>query len=344
MCVRVRPMFARMLRGLWISALGALAAGATGCAAESNDTASGDADYTNKGKIQLLVTVDWEGRDLRDDNLQAMKDLHARFPQVKVVNFLNAAYFTKEGADAEGTKAKIESALGANDERGLHIHGWKSLFEAAGVTFINGPSFWGTPLTPDQCLYDCGHEVPISLYSTEDLRKVVRFSLDKLEAEGFGRAKSFRCGGWMAKDNVREAVAAEGLRYEESAVPTDFLRPKLSSYPVQGWLDELWAGTTQTTQPYEMSTAAGSLVEVPDNGALADYVSPDQMFGTYAANKAAWQANPASTQVVSIGFHEETASMYLPQLEKALARIYDDAEANRVPLESVTTDAIAVRH
>lgn len=344
MCEQVRAMLSRMLRWSAVSALAALAAGVMGCAAESNDAASSDADYTNEGKIQLLVTVDWEGRDLRDDNIQAMKDLHTRFPQVKVVNFLNAAYFTKQGADADATKATMASALGPNDERGLHIHGWKSLFEAAGVKFINTPSFWGTPITPDQCLYDCGHEVPISLYSTEDLRKVVRFSLDKLEAAGFGRAKSFRCGGWMAKDNVREAVAAEGLRYEESAVPTDFLRPKLSSYPVQGWLDDLWAGTTQTSQPYDMSTAAGPLVEVPDNGALADYVSPDQMFGTYAANKAAWQANRASTQVVSIGFHEETASMYLPQLEKALERIYDDAQNDHVPLESVTTDAIAVRH
>jgi len=320
--------------------LGITAAFMAGCAAETDDVANGDDDVTSRGKLQLLVTVDWEGRDLRDDNIDAMKELHQKFPQVKVVNFLNAAYFTKSDADAASAKAKITSALGANDEKALHIHGWKSLFEAAGDTFIAGPTFWGNTLKPTDCFYDCGHEVPLSNYSVGDLRKVIKFSLDKLESQGFGRAKSFRCGGWMAKENVREAVAAEGLLYEESAVPTDFLAPKLGEFPVQGWLSEIWAGITQLSQPYDIATPAGHLVEVPDNGALADYVSTDQMFATYQANRDEWKKDRSKNVVVSIGFHEETASMYLPQLEAAIQRMYDDAKANRIPFESVVTDQL----
>jgi hypothetical protein len=344
MCVEVgmlrvaSSVFARLLA----LSLFATVAGSAGCAADSEEPASEEDDYTRRGKIQLLVTVDWEGRDLRDDNLTAMKNLRQRFPQVKIVHFLNAAYFTKSDADAASAKTKIASTFLPGDEKGLHIHGWKKLFEAAGTTFINTPTFWGTTLSPNECIYDCGHEVPISLYSTGDLRKVVKFSLDKLEQQGFGRAKSFRCGGWMAKENVREAVAAEGLKYEESAVPTVFLEPKLRNRPVLGWLSELWAGTTQTSQPYKIPTPAGDLVEIPDNGALADYVSADQMFSVYEANKAEFQRDRRKNIVLSIGFHHETAAAYLPQLEAALTRIYDDAQRNRIPLESVTSEATAV--
>lgn len=336
-------MLLRHARRLSIAALVALAAGAlAGCAADADEPATGADDYSRKGKVKLLVTVDWEGRDLRDDNIRAMKDLHARFPDVKIVHFLNAAYFTKTDADAEAAREEIASAIAPDDEKALHIHGWKRLFEAAGVEFRSGPTFWGTTITPNECIYDCGHEVPISNYGVDELRKVVRFSLDKLEEEGFGRAKSFRCGGWMAKENVREAIAAEGLLYEESAVPADFLAPKLRQYPVQGWLADLWAGTTPTSQPYRIPTAAGDVVEVPDNGALADYVSADQMFSVYEANKAEWQRAKTKDFVVSIGFHQETAATYLPALEEALERIHEDARTAGVPLESVTTADLAL--
>ena len=103
-------MLLRTLRWVGIAALGVCASGATsGCAADANGVASEEDDYRTGGKIQLLVTVDWEGRDLRDDNIAAMKALHAKFPQVKIVHFLNAAYFTKSDADSESTRARTAS-------------------------------------------------------------------------------------------------------------------------------------------------------------------------------------------------------------------------------------------
>ena len=329
-----------LLRTLPLLALSVLA---PACSAPADAAASAEDDATRGGKIQLLVTVDWEGRDLRDDNLRAMENLHARFPDVKLVHFLNAAYFTKQGADADATKAQMARVIAPGDERGLHIHGWKRLFEASGVTFKSGPTFWGTTLGPEECTSDCGHEVPISLYSADELRRVVRFSVDKLDANGFGRAKSFRCGGWMAKDSVREAIRAEGIRYEQSAVPTAFLAPKLAPYPLHGWLGEIWQGTTETSQPFTMPTAAGDLVEVPDNGALADYVTADQMVAVFEANKAAWLRDKRRNVVVSIGFHQESASRFVFQVEGALARIKEIAERERIPLESITSERVRAR-
>jgi len=303
------------------------------------------AEKVRAGRMQLVVTVDWEGRDLRDENLQAIAELRRRFPDVKLVHFLNAAYFTKPDAAAERVKAAMESVIRAGDEKGLHIHGWKRLFEAAGVTFRSEPTFWGTSLGDKDCLFDCGHEVPIDLYTTEELRRVVRFSIDTLRGHGFGSAKSFRCGGWIARPNVRDAIAAEGLVYEHSMVPTRFVEAKLTARggPLYPWLRELWGDASPLTQPREIPTSAGPLVEVPDNGALADYVTADQMVDVFEQNKAAFLADRNTSVVVSIGFHQETAAKYLPALEEALSRIQSAARAEKIPLESVTSDAVVRR-
>jgi hypothetical protein len=336
-------MLGRLSR--WLGPLLALAALAPACASEPDGGTSSEDDYTRKkGRLQLVVTVDWEGRDLREDNLLAMQQLHARFPQVKVVHFLNAGYYTKQGANRVDVTARINRAIQPGDEKALHIHGWKRLFEASGLAFRASPTFWGTSLDAHgrECIDDCGHEVPISLYTSEELRKVVKFSLDTLEGNGLGRAKSFRCGGWMAKTSVRDAIAAEGLRYEHSAVPTDFLKPKLGTMPIYAWLSELWQGTTNVSQPYALATSTTTLTEVPDNGALADYVSTQQMVDTFEANKTAFLKDRSKNVVVSVGFHEETAATYLPQLEAALQRMYDEAKAENIPFESVTSEALTI--
>lgn len=338
------PLLSKTALGML--AVGALAAFAPGCATESDDpTGDGEDDYTRRrGKLQLVVTVDWEGRDLREDNIKAMENLRTRFPQVKIVHFLNAAYYTKQAANRADVTARINRPLRAGDEKALHIHGWKRLFEASGATFVSTPTFWGTSIDARgrECLEDCGHEVPISLYTTDELRKVVKFSLDTLEGNGFGRAKSFRCGGWMAKTTVRDAIAAEGIKYEHSAVPTVFLQPKLGTQPVYGWLSELWQGTTNVSQPYTMATASTPLTEVPDNGGLADYVNTQQMMDVFHANKEIFNRDRRKNVVVSVGFHEETAASYLPLLEAALTQMYAEAQAENVPFESATSEALTV--
>ena len=319
-----------------ILALASLACGS----AETDDPGATDDDLVAKPKIRLVVTVDWEGRDLTDENQRAMQDLHTRFPQVKIVQFLNANYYFKPGADRADVTHRIASVLGPGDERALHIHGWKRLFEASGTTFKSGPTFWGTALAPSECTFDCGHEVPISEYPTEELRKAVKLSLDTLQSNGFGRPTSFRTGGWMARQNVRDAIRAEGITVDQSAVPTVFLQPQLGRYPVYGWLSDLWQGTTNISQPSKLPTASGDLAEIPDNGCLADYMSAQQMVDVYEANKAEFlRGNRKKSVVVSIGFHQETAARYLPALEDALGRIFDEAKRENIPIESMTSAA-----
>lgn len=342
---------AGFLRTLTASLLLAALA-APGCASESEPTTGDEQHDTEEGRLFLLVTVDWEGRDLREDNLVAMERLRERFPEVKLVQFLNAAYFTKDGADTADVRARIDRTLLPGDELGLHVHGWKSLFEASGVTFRDSPTFWDPAGKVTDCFADCGHEVPISAYETDELRSVIRFSVDTLEAAGLGRATSFRAGGWMAAPHVRDALVAEGFVTENSAVPADFLASEIGHLPLHGWVADLWPGTTGTSQPERLETVApatgdpgadehGHILEIPDNGALADYMTADEMIAVYDDVKALRAEDPRHDVVLSIGFHHETAARYLPRVEAALEHILADAEAEGLPLRSATAAEVA---
>jgi hypothetical protein len=320
----------------WLLAAVACLFGCGGVEPSLSDEES--SELKTKGRIQILVTVDWEGRDLAESNLRAMHEFRAEFPRVRMVQFLNAAYFTKPGADANEVTSKIRTALLPTDELGLHVHGWKRLFEAAGVKFRTSPSFWGAsyPLQGD-CNYDCGHEISISGYTESELEKVVRFSIDTLERNGFGRAKSFRAGGWMATEPVRQAIVASGIVWDSSAVPRDFLAGELQGLPLLDMVTANWKGITDTSQPY----AIGALGELPDNGALADYVTADEMVKVFEDNEALLQKDPTVTRTVVIGFHEETAAKYLYRVKDALVRIMDLAAKDKVPISFVTTRSVA---
>ena len=71
-------------------------------------------------------------------------------------------------------------------------------------------------------------------------------------------------------------------------------------------------------------------------------MSADQMFSVYQANKAEWQRQRTKNIVVSVGFHTETAATYLPTLETALTKMYDDAKASGITFESVVTEQLTL--
>ena len=338
-CLHMTPKSrtSRLVASVTAFTLGGLT---SGCSTSETDSLVQTADQTSKkAEIALVITVDWEGRDLTDANLAAMKTFRSAFPTLPLVHFLNAAYFTKPDADASQVESKIKSVLREGDELGLHIHGWKQLFEASGVTFRSTPTFWGNGPLSNDCAYDCGHEVPISSYTADELSSVVRYSVKTLKAHGFGTPVSFRAGGWVATDTVREALLKNGFRTENSEVPVTFLKAKIGTMPLYTWLGDLWAGATNLTQPHTLSTPLGTLTEIPDNGALSDYVSADDMLAVYRANRAA--TAKGSTRLVSIGFHQETAAKYLPVLTEAITRIQSDAAKDGTTLLGTTSIAVA---
>jgi hypothetical protein len=285
------------------------------------------------GRVLLTISVDWEGDDLQEENLAAMRKFREDFPEIHLVHFLNAAYFTQPGADPAMFRAKIASVLRPGDELGLHIHGWQGLFEAAGVVFQDHPTFWGTEKSVPQS-GGLGHDVPIDIYSAEEMRKVIHFSVSTLAASGFNDLRSFRAGGWLAGPAVRQALVGEGFLNDSSAVPVQLLQERIGESPLYRWVGNLWPDTTVESQPYELAAdGGGSLREFPDTLCLADYVKGEQVLGEFKA-LAAMSSEQAPLRL-HFGFHQETAATYLANVRDALLGIRAYAAENGILWESV---------
>ncbi len=298
------------------------------------------------GAVRIAISVDWEGRELSEENLAAIERFRARFPEVPLTHFLNAAYFTKpgvgSGAGDAAVAARIKRALRPQDELGLHLHGWRSLIEAAGVEFQRAPSFWGAGKALKPVGGDEGHEVEIAAYSAVELERILTFSKETLRARGgFEIGGSFRAGGWVAPPHVLEGIAAAGFGVDTSAVPPSW-HEELSGLALRGRIQQLWGQVRPTTQPYRVQTPKGPLIEMPDTCALADYVTAREMTTHVREALAQQRRRPDGEVYVHLGFHLETAARFLPRLAQALTALRADADP-RLALETLERSAARVR-
>ena len=286
-----------------------------------------------QSSILVTVSVDWEGRVIDSYDITKMQRFRQALPDVPLLHFLNAAYYTKPGADAVSITKTIRSVLRPQDEIGLHIHGWKSLVEDSGVEFKSGPSWspWA-----ESCSVDCGHSVPLWAYGKEQLVRIIKRSHQILVAQGFTQPISFRAGGWMASQRVIDALVATGFHYDSSAVPTHHFRDRLSGYKLPSWIKEIWGQLPVTAQPYRHR----GLWEMPDNGCLADYMTDLEMLKVFDANVALWRQDPDQDVYVHFGFHQETASNYIHRVESAIRQIQTVARTQQLPVEFVTFSQI----
>lgn len=290
--------------------------------------------------VRIAVSVDWEGRALEDRNLEAMEAFRDALPGVPLTHFLNAAYFTKPNADVAAIVSGIKRVVWPIDETGLHVHGWRSLIEASGVTFRSTPSFWGEnrPLRPVGG--DMGHEVEIAAYTVQELRDVFARSKTILARAGYPLSASFRAGGWMATPNVLGAIRAEGFRVDTSATDNAW-HDELAGVRLRARIKEVWPQTTRTSAPWWIETPAGRVLEMPDTGALADYVTADEMVAHIENAITRFSGDPSRDVYVHIGFHQETAARYAYRVSDAiehLRRSHPDA-----PLVYETLEASAAR-
>ncbi|MBI4612404.1 MAG: hypothetical protein HY720_02230 [Planctomycetes bacterium] len=292
-------------------------------------------------RVRVVVSVDWEGRNLAPEDLQAIEDFRAALPDVPLTHFLNAAYFTKPGAVSEELAARIRRALRDGDETGLHVHAWRSLVEAAGVGFRTGPTFWGDRQGLSEHEGDTGHEVELAAYEEPELRRIVRTSVAILSDQGFAISRSFRAGGWIGAPAVLAAVRAEGFWIDSSA--TDAIwHDEVEGFPIRERIREIWPGVTKECAPFRIETPYGGILEMPDTGALADYTTATEIEEHLRSGLARLAADPSRDIFVHAGFHVESASLYAERVLSAIRAVRRDSP-DSVVFETLQTSALAVR-
>jgi hypothetical protein len=101
---------------------------------------------------------------------------------------------------------------------------------------------------------------------------------------------------------------------------------------------DIWPDVTADTQPFYISTPAGDILEMPDTGALADYVSAQQMADHIidAISKL-----DQTDRYVHIGFHQETADKYIERVIEALL-IVKATSTGRIIFETLEKAALSI--
>lgn len=302
------------------------------------NTSSGLAQNTAVQKINLIISVDWEGFSLEDHNLEAFQKFRNDYPDIKLIHFLNAAYFLNEGTDNNIVKKKMLSVIRPGDELGLHIHALETLLKASGVEYRDGETFWGREKSqPINGIR--GHDIPLTLFTEDEIRKLIRTSVKILDQYGFKNLTSFRAGGWAASPQVLNALVLEGFKVDSSAVTPDIVKlvTGAESPLYKNIVNKLWNQTRFSSDTaYILKTTSGSLIEVPNNFGLADYITGKGVFKAFKSYMDQIDFTKGRPVNIHYGFHQETAAAYINEVRFAIDSIKKYMSTYQMELNSKT--------
>ncbi|MDB4032360.1 hypothetical protein N9498_01035 [Porticoccaceae bacterium] len=281
--------------------------------------------------IIVVVSVDWEGSSLFAENIKSIRTFRERHPYVPIQQFLNAAYYSQMEEADEIITDKINSVLLPSDGHGLHLHAWMSLQQRAGVDIRNSPLFCDETLLAEDGISDVGYAVPMESFSVDELSLMIKDSVGLLTDQGFKRPTCFRAGGWQAGSNVFEALTANDFKLDASGANTQIVT-KVANASLGQKLLKLWPMITDESQPYVMNTANGELWELPNNGSLADFITAEEMLVIFNNNVDRWKVSPDKPVFFSIGFHQETASLFLDRISQVVTEIQEIADRENIPI------------
>jgi hypothetical protein len=122
------------------------------------------------GQVVVALTIDWEGAYISIDGLDAMDELRRALGPAPITHFVSAGYFTKERSDPTAA-ASIREAIRDGDELAVHLHAWRSLAKASGLTPKLAPSFLtGTVKLLEFEDGDVGFDTDHDAYGVPELR------------------------------------------------------------------------------------------------------------------------------------------------------------------------------
>jgi hypothetical protein len=278
-------------------------------AADGEPFAFAAVDFKRSHPLYVAVSNDWDTGDHPDDKLERQDRLHANHPELVITHFVGPYTFTDPTVSPARAKLLVDWVKGyqqsKGDEIGLHVHPWCNFVTKAGVTCRSAPSFaYASDPT--------GRTVILGSYTPAELDKLFAKANDLFVANGLPRPTSFRAGGWTSTLEIVKALDSAGHVADASAVNWSKLEEweNVPNAALYSWNREHWMPIDETSQPYYPNVddiladapPHTAVLEVPDNGALVDYVSANEMISMFKANYKPGQAL-AETRHYSIGYH-----------------------------------------
>lgn len=111
----------------------------------------------------------------------------------------------------------------------------------------------------------------------------------------------------MSGPHVWEALKAEGILIDSSAVPVKFVENLYPNTLLASKNRELWNGITPDFFPYQMDKR---MTQFPNNAGLADYVSAEEFYRQYLQHYHDAVSTGKSDIYLHFGWHQESAVEY----------------------------------
>lgn len=281
-------------------------------AADGADTAFARVELRRTHPLYVLVSTDWDFSDPGQAALDFHDQMHEEHPGVRITHFIGPYTFT----DPDVTDAREDELVAwaarmrddHDDEIGLHIHPYCHFVEHAGLPCNTEEStVYATDTT--------GYTIGLWAYGDEDFRTLLEAADALFMERGLGKPVTFRAGGWTATIETLRALAATGYVADTSAnnwarmeewIPGPLDPPTSILY---SWNMEHWAPIGDTSQPYypnetdvlSAESPTLSILEVPDNAIMVDYVTVEEMNEIFEAN---WDGTPlAQPTTYMMGWH-----------------------------------------
>lgn len=261
--------------------------------------------FMRSAPYYVVVTTDWDHPDPGDAALAAQDDLRAAHPELRVTHFAGPYTFTDPELSAGRKRALaawlVDQRDTFGDEIGLHIHPYCHFVESAGLACITDAS----------TVYDedpGGYTIKVSAYGREAFGSLLDRAGELFAAHGLGRPRTFRAGGWTADRSTLAALADHGFIADSSAINWRRIEEWEGS-ELYRWNQEHWAAIGDTSQPYRPNASdvlddaapASPILEVPDNGAMIDYLTSAELLAIFVANRGPDALSAPRTLVM--GFH-----------------------------------------
>ena len=278
-------------------------------AADGATTAFARLPLKRSAPYYVLVSTDWDFSDPGVVVIGYQSAMHRDHPGLRITHFVGPYTFTDPAVSAqrqgELVSWLVQQRDTFTDEIGLHIHPYCNFVEHAGLTCITDQSTVYSQGDPT------GYTIKLGAYTRAQTVTLLQHAGDLFEQHGLNRPKTFRAGGWTATIDTLRALGDAGFTADTSALNWARIEEweGVQNGELYRWTMANWNPINDTSQPYwpntddVLSSAAPtlSLLEVPDNGVMIDYVSLDEMNGIFDAN---WNGDIlASPVTLMMGFH-----------------------------------------
>lgn len=266
--------------------------------------------------LYVTWTIDWEGYDMPNQNLENMAAIADQY-DIPMTHFFNPRLYTSPDISKDRqqyfTNWVLNRKATHGDSIGLHLHMQPDFVEATGVTPIEDPETWGTSLTD-------GYDILVSNYDYTDMRKMLNWSIQAFRNHGLGTPTMFRAGGWFADEETLQAVNDTGFLLDSSGRTLySFGKNKVVGH---------WSLET-TTQPYQMNrddqneqnNPTMNLWQFPNNGADSWAFSTVDMIKRFEDNYTSTELT--ERRLVTYLSHPEWFDTDKPKMEALFSHLDD---------------------